>query len=100
MITAAALALFLLGCASGRLYTYTHAPLTLDMHRTPVSDTQNSGNIKHLVFYTNTLSWAWDSNAIGDLAKKKGLEEVYFADVETLSILGFWTQYTVHVYGK
>ena len=43
---------------------------------------------------------AWDSAAIGDIAKKNGMTELYFADVETFSILHIWNQYTVHVYGK
>lgn len=94
------LAFVLAGCAAGRLYTHTTEPLTLDMKRTPVSETQTAGNIKHLVVSSDALSWAWDSNAIGDLAKKKGLSEVFFADLEILSILGFWNQYTVHVYGR
>ena len=42
----------------------------------------------------------WDSNGIGDIARKNGLEAIYFADLETFSILGIWSQYRVHVYGK
>jgi len=41
-----------------------------------------------------------DSNAIGDIAKQNGIETVYFADLETMSILIIWNQYTVHVYGQ
>ena len=34
------------------------------------------------------------------IAKENGIETIYYADLETLSILGIWNQYTVHVYGK
>lgn len=91
-------AFLLTGCGMGAIYTHTVRPLTPDMHGTPVGSVESTGNIKHLSI--SVVSLAWDSNAIGDLAKKKGLSEVYFADIETLSILGFWSQYTVHVYGR
>lgn len=42
----------------------------------------------------------WNSNAIGDIAQRYGLKEVYFADIEIFSILGIWTHKKVHVYGK
>ena len=86
------------GCTYGLVYTHTWRPLTHDMHKTRVVDTEKSGDIKHIAFYLPIA--AWDSAAIGDIAKKNGMTELYFADVETLSILTIWNQYTVHVYGK
>ena len=44
--------------------------------------------------------WRWDTNGIGEIGKENGLEEVYYADLETLSVLGIWTQRWVHVYGR
>jgi hypothetical protein len=94
-----ALSALLFGCgASGLIYTHTLQPLTLDMHNTRVATTSGEGDIKHIHFWAASV--AWDSNAIGDIARKKGLQEIYFADLETLKILGIWNQYTVHVYGK
>jgi len=43
---------------------------------------------------------AGDSNAIGDIARKNGINTLYYADLETLSVLTIWRQYTVHVYGQ
>lgn len=112
-LIALALASLVLGCATGYggamgeqgppwsfglIYTHTWHPLTVDMHQTRVVDTEKSGDIKHIAFYISIA--AWDSAAIGDIAKKNGLTEIYFADVETFSILHIWNQYTVHVYGK
>jgi hypothetical protein len=84
---------------SGCVYVHTVEPLTLDMDRTPVAGMQKEGNLK-LISYPPVELVAWDSAAIGDIAKKQGMQEVYFADLETFSILHIWNQYTVHVYGK
>ena len=86
------------GCMSGVIYTHTWQPLTVDMDRTRVVSTGGSGDIKHIAIYMASV--AWDSAAIGDIAKKQGLHELYFADLETFSVLRIWNQYTVHVYGQ
>jgi hypothetical protein len=68
------------------------------MHSTEIVPSEKTGDIRHIQF-----SWvgvAWDSNAIGDIARKRGINEIYFADLETLRVLTVWNQYTVHVYGK
>jgi len=82
----------------GFIYTHTWQPLTTDMDRTTVGAVSGEGNIKHIAL--NMPLVAWDSAAIGDIAKKQGLNELYFADLETFSILRVWNRYTVHVYGK
>jgi hypothetical protein len=86
------------GCMSGVIYTHTWLPLTTDMDHTRVVSTEGAGDIKHIAIYMASV--AWDSAAIGDIAKKQGLHELYFADLETFSVLRVWNQYTVHVYGK
>lgn len=91
------------GCTTGLLYTHTFQPLTLDMHRTPVGQTEKEGSIKMISFpWSNGINRlvAWDSAAIGDVAKKQGMQEIYYADVETFSILNIWNEYTIHVHGK
>jgi hypothetical protein len=90
--------LFLAGCTPrGLLYTHIRTPLDINMSQTPADGKNNHGDLKHIPFYVDVM---WDSNAIGDIAKQNGIETVYFADLETLRILIFWNQYTVHVYGK
>ena len=81
----------------GLLYTHTKKPLDTNMSQTPVNDNSGQGDIKHIRFYVDVM---WDSNAIGDIANKHGIETIYYVDIETLSILTIWNQYTVHVYGK
>ncbi len=97
-LAAVALALLLSGCSVGLIYTHTREPITHDTRPTKVVQTENRGDIKHI-----QISWigvAWDSAAIGDIAKKNGMNELYFADLETLRVLTIWNQYTVHLYGK
>lgn len=91
-------ALLLAGCSTGLIYTHTVQPLTLDMHRTSVLQGSAQGDIKHIQFWQAGI--AWDSAAIGEVARKNGMQEVHMADLETLSVLGVWHQYTVHVYGR
>jgi len=94
------LAFVLPGCVSGLIYTHVTTPLDLDLNNTPVftgRQQAGKGDTKTIRYYVQI---DWDSNAIGDIAKKAGLTEVHYADLETLSVLGIWTQKTVHVYGQ
>jgi len=101
--------LLLSGCGSlGTLYTfrsfgllYTHTVRPLSRHRDAVDVAPSgaaSGNTKQIqVQYVSIL---WDDNAIGEIAKRGGIETIHYADLETRSyILGLWTRHTVHVYG-
>jgi len=87
------------GCTTtGILYTHVTSPLDKNMSQTPSGATGGQGDVYHLQF--DVLGAAWDSNAIADIAKEKGMETVYYADIEKLRVLGLWSQYTVHVYGE
>jgi hypothetical protein len=99
IITLSVLMLVLSGC----LYTHTREPLTVDMHRTPVTSVEKEGSVKLISFppiIGNYRLIAWGSAAIGDVAKKEGMQEIYYADLEVFSVLRIWNEYTVHVYGK
>jgi TRL-like protein family len=86
------------GCAGtfGLLYSHTRQPLTTDFHRTPASTQTASGDTKQIDYYVRVL---WSGNAIGEIARKHGFETVNYADLETLRVLGVWTQQWAHVYG-
>jgi hypothetical protein len=100
LLLALAATVLVSGCGAGIIYTHTWQPLTLDTHNTKIVSTSGEGDIKHVMLFYRQLSAAWDDASIGDIAKKKGLNELYFADLEYFSILHVWNQYTVHVYGK
>jgi len=93
-----AFALVLGGCTYGILYTRTVMPLTINQRETPVTGTEGQGEIKHIQL--SYFGIMWDDAALGDIAREKGMQELYYADLEYLSVLTIWRQYTVHLYGK
>jgi hypothetical protein len=96
---AAALFLTLNGCVVGLIYTKVVEPLDLNADATPMVLNSRAGDIKQVQY--SIIDVRWDSNAIGDIAKREGIETVYFADIETLSIvLGIWRRRTVYIYGR
>lgn len=96
--TCALVAAFLLtGCAVAPLYHHVTLPLDVNYNNTPVFDTSAGGNTKQFRYY---VDFNWDSNGIGDIAKKAGFDKVYYADRTVLSIGGVWTQVFVTVYGE
>ena len=93
----AATGLMLPGCATGLIYSHTTVPLDVNFTDTPIVDRTDLDDTRHFRFYVQV---DWNKNAIGDIAKRAGFQEVYYADFEELSVLGIWTQRYVHVYGK
>jgi hypothetical protein len=106
MITVAGLAvmlLFLSGCVSGFIYSNVTLPLSTDMNETPRGKIFCTVSSKHLEEPVTgiDLSLEWDSRAIGDAARKAGMESLYYADIKTISVLGgLWKQQTVRVWGE
>jgi hypothetical protein len=99
-VAVATSALLLSGCMHGLIYTHVTEPLTTHFDRTPVGDgAEAEGDVKELR-YNAYLRVLWDENSIGSISKEAGFKEIYYADLETFSVLGIWTQYRVHVYGS
>ncbi len=84
--------------ATGLIFQRTVEPLDLNLDRTPVFDRTGRSDVRRIEY--NFVDVRWHTNAIGDIMNKAGLDTVYYADVETFSVLGIWTQCRVHVYGK
>ena len=87
----------LAGCTPGFVYTHNIEPLVIDFHKTPTGHEEGRGDTKHFSYYVDVQ---WDKNGIGEIVRGNDMEEIYYADLETLSIMGVWTQRWVHVYGK
>jgi len=84
----------------GCIYAHTVEPLTFNRHPTDmtVSPVPAKGDVNHIQF---RLSVLWGTNGIGDVARKKGIETVYYADLEKVRVLfGIWQEDIVHVYGR
>jgi hypothetical protein len=89
---------------AGYLYTHTREPLDVHFDGEPVfreRADRGASSIEHVVIPTTIYYARWDTNAISDVMQRGGLEEVYYADLETFSVLfGLWNQYTVYAYGR
>jgi hypothetical protein len=94
------------GCAiqpRGIIYTNLRLPLTRDVHHTPTPVERPKFSrtleikepISGLGLYVQV-----DSNAIGDIAKRNGMQTLYFADRHFFSILGIWTTDKTILYGE
>ena len=90
------------GCTYGLLYTDSVEPVVTNMRSTPFGSSVAESNTKlvSVPFVSGSLTASWDSQAIGDAAKRAGLTEIYYADLHTLRILGVWQKQTVQVYGR
>jgi hypothetical protein len=86
------------GCLGGLVYTHTTTPLDVNFNRTPVVQREADDSFNRLWFYYFWVDWG--DGAIGKIAKEHGMKKVHYADLETLRILGIFTQYSVHIYGE
>lgn len=68
-----------------------------EVDSTHKSPGQNRGSF--LFFTKRSVDAAWDSNALGGIARDRGFSRIDHADPELLSIPGIRRQYTVHVHG-
>ena len=105
------MAILLSGCASGmisppgisgRLYSHTTVPYTPDLNNTRVTDITGTGlgiRVKE-PFSGYGVSAEVDANAVGEIARKHGLTEVYFADMEEIRIFTVWRARKLHIYGR
>ena len=86
----------------GLLYTDIKKPLVLNMKDTLACTLEARGDSMLLQepFTVVGLRVEWSSRAIGDIAKHSNLEQIYYADMHTFSILGgLYQQREAIVYG-
>jgi len=86
----------------GYVFTWIHLPLTPDLNDTPVGQKNGTGKILRIrePFSRYGIYAEFNSNAIGEIAQRHGMETVYFADRELFSILGIWRHEEVVIYGE
>ncbi len=103
------LALLLLvnvGCGvvpRGLLYTDTIQPFCHDLRGTKFGSKSAVGSSKRVKVPTTQvdLSAEWDTRAIGDIARRSGIETVYGCDSRRESILlGIWSRDEIIIYGE
>lgn len=108
------LAFWLTGCATyyytpvkppgGLLITVMKAPLTTNYNRTACGSslTKVSSSSTHYFyeFLFTHLDFAWDEATIAEMAHKRGIKEVAYADYQVVDILGIFATFTVNIYGN
>ena len=98
-LLAALSTLCLAGCAPvGAIFTLTTRPLDVDLNATELSSETGRANVKTLTIYY--MRFMWGGNGIAQIAKARGFTRVHYADIQTLSVLGVWTQEWVIIYGE
>ncbi|BBO88937.1 hypothetical protein [Desulfosarcina ovata] len=107
LFTGLLLTLCLSACSTGPLvgllYTDVRLPLTTDLRTTPAPKKSPSSDrvieikepISGLGLYARV-----STNAIGEVARRNGVDPLYFADQEIFSILGIWKTHRVYLYGE
>lgn len=85
----------------GAVYTHFQAPLDANFDSTPVCEKQGKAQSRYIALpiYWG-LSVAFDDSMIAKAAENGGLKQVEYADYEIMNILGIYTEFTVHAYGK
>ncbi len=91
--------LCLAGCApTSFLFTLTTRPLDIDLNESDFSDETARAFV--WTFQYSYLALRFGGNGIAQIAKEKGFTRVHYADIQTLSVLGVWTQQWVRIYGE
>lgn len=87
---------------SGYVYTNTRRPYTDDLHDTPVVLSQSDGTVIKIQepFSGMGMYAEFNTNAIGDLAKKYNMKKVYYAELKTFDLLGIWRENKLYIYGE
>lgn len=98
-----AVLLLMSGCVSrGFLYTHVTDPASGEFHRTPVGSKRifvRTFRVQEPVTGYG-VSAEWDADPVKTAALQAGVTNLYFADVETLSILGgLYRARTLIIYG-
>ena len=87
----------------GLIYTNIRLPLARNLQDTPVPKSNPAtGRVLEIKepFSGFGVYARMDSNAIGDIALKNGLQTFYFADRQIFSILGIWSTNKTILYGE
>jgi len=89
---------------SGILFNSYKQPLTTDFHYTPTGPaTKRTSHATTKYFQDIILTGinvAWDDAEIASIARSGGIEEVAYAELEVLNILGVYAEYKVVIHGN
>jgi hypothetical protein len=89
-------------CLTGLVFTRIKIPYTKDLDNTQAINIQAGGKIICIKEPVSGLGLyaAFNSNAIGEIAKRHSFKKVYFADLELFNILGIYKYEKLYIYGE
>jgi hypothetical protein len=88
------------GCY-GAFFHHVTVPLDVNMDATPAHTGERGTSQKRVVIpYPFRMQFDWGSSAVGDGMRSANITTVHYADLETISFLGVWTQSWIHIYGE
>ena len=97
------LTVYLVG-ATGCVYMHVTEPLDVNFDNTPVHDGrpghESWNTLRIPVPVMLMFPFDWGTVAIGDAAREAGMTTIHYADLETLRVVGIWTQRWAIVYGE
>jgi hypothetical protein len=85
------------GCLNGLVYTNVVRPVVVNFNETPVQKQVVSDDVKRFQY---RIRIEWGDEAIGTIAREHGFTRVHYADLQTRSFFGVWTQRWLRVYGE
>ena len=92
-----AVAIISSACApTGLIYTNITVPLDVDFDATPMAELEHDQDIKTAQYYVRVV---WGDASVGTIARRYGFREVHYADLQTLRVLGLWSQQAAIIYG-
>ena len=108
------LAAMLAGCSSpiaqapvvppvGFAFEHVKAPLSIHYIRTEANPPkEGTARTRYVCGWPIMMiaSFAWEDASIESAAKQGGINEVAYADYELFNVLGIYSEFTVHAYGK
>lgn len=93
------------GSLKGFIFTKIRVPYTKDLDNAYIPEENKNAADGKIIQVKEPISGQgiyvqFNSNAIGDIAKKHGIKKVHFADLEKFSILGIWSYKKIYLYGE
>jgi hypothetical protein len=97
------------GCLSGGIYQHTTEPFDVNFNETPSGLDETRGAARGeswktlvipLLVVAGRIQFDWGDMSVARAIELAGFETVHYADLETRSILGLWTERWLHVYGE
>lgn len=88
----------------GLIYTNIKHPITTQYNNSPTGPLARKASESKTAFFHDYIltgfSAGWDDAKVADIARKGGIKDVSYAELEAMEILGVYAEFRVTVYGQ